>query len=122
MGKQVAIHTHFNHSQEWSWVTREATQKLYEAGVIVRNQSVLLRGVNDTVEEMGNLIRTIADNNVQPVSVPPPPSPLSFLATSSRSPYLWAKDNADDDNKSTTSIHATWSPASRTSALRSPPL
>lgn len=50
-----------------SWVTREAAQRLFENGVTVRNQSVLLRGVNDDVETMSNLIRELADMNVQPV-------------------------------------------------------
>jgi lysine 2,3-aminomutase len=67
-GKQVALHTHFNHPNEFSWVSREAAQKLFENGVIVRNQSVLLKGVNDNSETMGALIRELADNNIQPVS------------------------------------------------------
>jgi lysine 2,3-aminomutase len=67
-GKQVAVHTHFNHPKEFSWVSREAAQKLFEKGVVVRNQSVLLRGVNDNVETMSALIRELADNNIQPVS------------------------------------------------------
>jgi lysine 2,3-aminomutase len=67
-GKQIALHTHFNHPNEFSWVSREAAQKLFENGVIVRNQSVLLKGVNDSVETMGGLIRELADNNIQPVS------------------------------------------------------
>jgi lysine 2,3-aminomutase len=49
-GKHVALHTHFNHPNEFSWVTREACQKLY---------------VNGT---MGALIRELADNNITPVS------------------------------------------------------
>jgi len=65
-GKQIALHTHFNHPDEFSWVSREAVQKLFENGVIVRNQSVLLKGVNDDVETMGALIRELADNNIQP--------------------------------------------------------
>jgi lysine 2,3-aminomutase len=86
-GKQVALHTHFNHVNEISWVTREATQRLFEAGVIVRNQSVLLRGVNDDVETMGALIRELADMNVLPVGPPSLflllilPSSLSFSST-----------------------------------------
>lgn len=67
-GKHVAIHTHFNHPNEFSWVTREAAQKLFANGVVVRNQSVLLKGVNDTVETMSALIRELADNNINPVS------------------------------------------------------
>lgn len=71
-GKQVAMHTHFNHPNEFSWVSREAAQKLYANGVTVRNQSVLLKGVNDDVDTMKALIRELADNNIQPVNCPPP--------------------------------------------------
>jgi lysine 2,3-aminomutase len=67
MGKSVAMHTHFNHPNEFTWVSREAAQRLYENGVTVRNQCVLLKGVNDSVETMGKLIRELADNNIQPV-------------------------------------------------------
>jgi lysine 2,3-aminomutase len=67
-GKAVALHTHFNHPNEISWITQQASQKLLEAGVTVRNQSVLLRGVNDDVETMSRLIRGLADNNIIPVS------------------------------------------------------
>ncbi len=67
-GKHVALHTHFNHPNEFSWINREAAQKLFANGVTVRNQSVLLKGVNDSVETMGALIRELADNNIQPVS------------------------------------------------------
>lgn len=66
-GKQIALHTHFNHTNEFSWVSREASQKLFANGVTVRNQSVLLKGVNDSAETMGSLIRELADNNIQPV-------------------------------------------------------
>ena len=67
-GKAVAWHTHFNHPAEISWVTERASQRLFERGVMVRNQTVLLRGVNDDVETMGTLIRKLADNNIFPVS------------------------------------------------------
>ncbi|TVY82231.1 L-lysine 2,3-aminomutase [Lachnellula suecica] len=69
MGKHVAVHTHFNHPNEFSWVTREAAQKLFVNNVTVRNQSVLLKGVNDNVETMGSLIRELADNNIKPYYV-----------------------------------------------------
>jgi lysine 2,3-aminomutase len=35
--------------------------------VTVRNQSVLLRGVNDDLKTMSALIRGLADINIQPV-------------------------------------------------------
>ncbi|KXH40924.1 L-lysine 2,3-aminomutase [Colletotrichum simmondsii] len=65
-GKAVALHTHFNHPNEISWVSEEASQKLFEAGVVVRNQTVLLRGVNDDVGTMSMLIRKLANNNILP--------------------------------------------------------
>ncbi|EAQ90911.1 hypothetical protein CHGG_02846 [Chaetomium globosum CBS 148.51] len=68
-GKAVAWHTHFNHPSEISWVTEAAAQRLFEEGVMVRNQSVLLRGVNDDVETMGALIRGLANNNIFPYYV-----------------------------------------------------
>ncbi|KAK4201308.1 putative L-lysine 2,3-aminomutase [Triangularia verruculosa] len=68
-GKAVAWHTHFNHPNEISWISRDASQKLFEEGVMVRNQTVLLRGVNDDVETMSKLIRDLADNKVFPYYV-----------------------------------------------------
>jgi lysine 2,3-aminomutase len=68
-GVHVCIHTHFNHPNEFSWVSREAAQRLFAEGVVVRNQSVLLRGVNDSKEVMGKLIRELADCNIQPVGL-----------------------------------------------------
>ena len=70
LGKSVAMHTHFNHPNETTWVTRAAAQKLYEAGLVVRNQTVLLKGVNNSVETMSKLIHSLADINIQPVSCP----------------------------------------------------
>jgi lysine 2,3-aminomutase len=67
-GKAVALHTHFNHPNEITWITRRAALYLFQKGVTVRNQSVLLRGVNDDLATMASLIRGLADLNIQPVS------------------------------------------------------
>jgi lysine 2,3-aminomutase len=68
-GKRMALHTHFNHPNEISWITEKASRKLREAGITVRNQTVLLRGINDNIETMGKLIRTLSDTlRIQPVS------------------------------------------------------
>jgi lysine 2,3-aminomutase len=67
-GKSVAVHTHINHPVEITWVTTAAMQKLFEAGVTVRNQTVLLKGVNDNVSTMKALIRGLANVNIIPVS------------------------------------------------------
>ncbi|CAJ2513344.1 Uu.00g014630.m01.CDS01 [Anthostomella pinea] len=68
-GKQMALHTHFNHPNEISEVTERAAHKLLLSGVTVRNQSVLLRGVNDNVGTMGTLINKLADMSIQPYYV-----------------------------------------------------
>lgn len=67
-GKHMALHTHFNHPSEISWITEKASLKLLQAGVTVRNQTVLLRGINDNVPAMSTLIRKLADMVIQPVS------------------------------------------------------
>lgn len=69
VGKAVSLHTHFNHPNEITWVTRQAAQKLFEKGVMMRNQTVLLRGVNDDVPTMKTLIISLADINIQPVRI-----------------------------------------------------
>jgi lysine 2,3-aminomutase len=71
-GKAMAWHTHFNHPNEISWITSAASQKLFEEGVMVRNQTVLLRGVNDDLETMATLIRKLADNKIFPVRATQP--------------------------------------------------
>lgn len=68
LGKQVALHTHFNHPNEITWIAEKAANKLFQEGVIVRNQSVLLKGVNDDEDTMRRLIKGLADINIQPVS------------------------------------------------------
>ncbi len=68
-GKAMALHTHFNHPRELSWVSEQAARRLWDAGVLVRNQTVLLRGVNDDAATMGVLIRRLADNNIVPYYV-----------------------------------------------------
>ena len=55
LGKQVAVHTHFNHPSEITWVTNAAARHLFKHGVVVRNQTVLLRGVNDNLNTMSTL-------------------------------------------------------------------
>ena len=62
--KDVCLHTHFNHPNEITEITERAMNRLMEAGIHVRNQSVLLRGVNDTVAAMGMLIKRMSYVNV----------------------------------------------------------
>jgi lysine 2,3-aminomutase len=67
--KDVVVHTHFNHPNEISDITEEALGRLFEAGITVRNQSVLQRGVNDDLHTMRTLVRRLGYVNVQPYYV-----------------------------------------------------
>jgi len=67
--KQVSLHTHFNHPAEITAITRQGPDRLMQRGVIVRNQAVLQRGVNDDVHTMLALVRRLSHMNVQPYYV-----------------------------------------------------
>lgn len=67
--KEVVIHTHFNHPNEITGITRDAMLKLFERGITVRNQSVLQRGVNDSPETMKLLVKRLGHVHVHPYYV-----------------------------------------------------
>jgi lysine 2,3-aminomutase len=69
LGKEVVVHTHFNSPNEFSWITERALGLLFERGVTVRNQSVLIRGVNDDAHTMQLLVRRLGWLNVHPYYV-----------------------------------------------------
>ncbi len=69
IGKDVVLHTHFNSPNEISEITRRAMGVLFERGVTVRNQSVLIRGVNDDPEAMTLLTKRLSWVNVHPYYV-----------------------------------------------------
>ncbi len=64
--KEVVLHTHFNHPREITAITKAAMDKLCERGITVRNQTVLQRRVNDSVETMMLLVRRLGYVNVHP--------------------------------------------------------
>jgi lysine 2,3-aminomutase len=65
----VMIHTHINHPNEITSITQAAADKLFERGVLVRNQTVHIRGVNDSVATMGLLVKRLAYVNIHPYYV-----------------------------------------------------
>ena len=69
LGKDVVIHTHFNNPNEISWITQQAMSVLFERGITVRNQAVLIRGVNDDVQTMTTLVKRLSWINVHPYYV-----------------------------------------------------
>ena len=67
--KEVMIHTHFNNPGEITAITKAAMDRVLERGITVRNQSVLIRGVNDTPAVMALLVRRLSYVNVHPYYV-----------------------------------------------------
>ena len=65
----MALHTHFNSPNEITGITETALARLFERGIMVRNQSVLIRGVNDSVETMTLLVKRLGHVNVHPYYV-----------------------------------------------------
>lgn len=64
--KEVALHVHFNHPTEITQITKQAMDRLFSRGITVRNQTVLQRGVNDSVGVMRELNRRLGYCNVHP--------------------------------------------------------
>jgi lysine 2,3-aminomutase len=67
--KDVVLHTHFNNPNEITAITEAALGRLFERGIMVRNQSVLIRGVNDSAETMTLLVKRLGHVNVHPYYV-----------------------------------------------------
>lgn len=55
----VTVVTHFNHAREITDAAEQACRTLRQAGFVLLNQSVLLKGVNDTVEVLEELCREL---------------------------------------------------------------
>ncbi|ATH07896.1 lysine 2,3-aminomutase [Halobacteriovorax marinus] len=68
-GKQVVIHTHFSCAKEITKWSQMAMDRLFQAGIVVRNQAVLQEGVNNHVDEMVLLTRQVGYLNIQPYYV-----------------------------------------------------
>lgn len=62
----IWLNTHFNHPKEMTPEASEALRKLADAGIPLGNQSVLLRGVNDCVHIMRDLVHELVKNRVRP--------------------------------------------------------
>lgn len=62
----IWVNTHFNHPNEITPESAEACAKLANAGIPLGNQSVLLRGVNDCVHVMKQLVRDLVKIRVRP--------------------------------------------------------
>jgi lysine 2,3-aminomutase len=63
---KIWIQTHFNHPREITPETTRAIRNLVNAGMPVNNHSVLLKGVNDSVETMRDLMRGLLRIKARP--------------------------------------------------------
>jgi lysine 2,3-aminomutase len=62
----IWLNTHFNHPREITEESAAACDRLLHAGVPVNNQSVLLRGINDSVETQLKLCQGLLKIKVRP--------------------------------------------------------
>ncbi len=62
----IWINTHFNHAKEMTKETEKALALMADAGIPLGNQSVLLRGINDCVYVMKELMHSLVKNRVRP--------------------------------------------------------
>jgi EF-P beta-lysylation protein EpmB len=62
----VAVVLHANHANEIDAAVAAACRRLRDAGAILLNQSVLLRGVNDSVDALADLSARLFDCGVVP--------------------------------------------------------
>ncbi|MBM3943505.1 MAG: KamA family radical SAM protein [SAR202 cluster bacterium] len=62
----IWLNTHFNHPNEVTPEAGRAARELLRAGVPVNNQSVLLRGINDSVEVYTKLVHELLKIRVRP--------------------------------------------------------
>ncbi len=64
--KQIYIVTHFNHPRELTDKSRAVIRLFNQMGIIVKNQTVLLKGVNDDPAVLGTLLRELTAAGVVP--------------------------------------------------------
>jgi lysine 2,3-aminomutase len=65
-GKAIYVALHANHPRELSERARAACARLIDAGIPMLSQTVLLRGVNDDSETLGQLMRAFVENRIKP--------------------------------------------------------
>lgn len=62
----IWVNTHFNHYDEITKESKQAIDRLADAGIPLGNQSVLLKGINDSVSVMKTLVQRLAYIRVRP--------------------------------------------------------
>jgi lysine 2,3-aminomutase len=65
-GKATYMAVHVNHARELSSAARAACARMADAGIPLLAQSVLLTGVNDTPQALGELMRALVECRIKP--------------------------------------------------------
>jgi lysine 2,3-aminomutase len=65
-GATTWVAVHANHAREFAPEARRAITRLVEGGVMLVSQSVLLKGVNDNVAALADLMRAFVENRIKP--------------------------------------------------------
>jgi KamA family protein len=64
--KQIYLVTHFNHPNEITEESKKAVRELRNRGIVLRNQTVLLKGVNDNSNTLEKLMKGLVGMGVIP--------------------------------------------------------
>ncbi|MDR2009895.1 MAG: KamA family radical SAM protein [Bacteroidales bacterium] len=64
--KQIYVVTQFNHPAEITTESQKAVKALISCGIPVRNQTVLLKGINDSSKTLGTLLKKLTSIGVLP--------------------------------------------------------
>ena len=64
--KPTYVALHINHARELTPAARAACARLADAGIPLLGQSVLLAGVNDTPQALGDLMRALVECRIKP--------------------------------------------------------
>jgi lysine 2,3-aminomutase len=64
--KRIYITTHFNHNNEITEKSTEAIEMLIKSGILVNNQSVLLKDINDNAQKLGKLQKNLVKIGINP--------------------------------------------------------
>ena len=64
--KATYVVLHANHARELSPNSRQACARLVDGGIPMLSQTVLLRGVNDDAQSLGDLMRVLVECRVKP--------------------------------------------------------
>jgi KamA family protein len=67
--RRIYLSTQFNHPNEINEQSTEAVNRIINSGVIINNQTVLLKGVNDTPETLADLQKNLVRIGVNPYYV-----------------------------------------------------